>query len=347
MGDILSADEIQALLASYSNDAEAADAPKAAAPAIATATAKARTSKRKETSAGTPPIDYGSATPAMFESPDALSRGKRAALENSLRRAADRVKFNLEAWFSGEIQASLGAFGLAKDYAPGDVESVIRFSLRIRGDADEGEAVIESSLAAALVRSKLRTANESVERPLTEVELAILDAEAATLVGSISEATEPLFGAPLVLGNRQREAYAGPRESALLWARFEFAWDGVSGRLWIGLPARALRARVEGSTSTKNVKLEGKDLTDRWIALLEPVRVPVAVVLGRTIVTVEELVRLEVGDVLLLDGSITDAVELASGPCAIQRGRLGQYRGKWTFRVERKSERTNVTGGKP
>jgi flagellar motor switch protein FliM len=262
-----------------------------------------------------------------------------------LRRAAERTASNLEAWLSSEVRGRLARFGLAKDFAPDESDAVTRFVLRLRDEPEDGEAAVELPLGAALVRSKLRSPKESVVRPLTEVEMAILEAEATTLVATISEAVEPLLGTPLALGGRQREAWDGPKESALLWARFEFTWDGSTGHLWIGLPAKACRARVEGTAIA--AKLEPPALAARWTSLLEPVRVPVAVRLGETAVSVHDLVGLQVGDVILLEGAITDPVELTSGGHFVHAGRLGQHRGRWTFRVERGSAPPSAATGKP
>src|SRR5262249_5825502 len=163
--------------------------------------------------------------PAQFEPPDALSRGKRLALENALRRGAERTASNLEAWLASEVRGGLARFGLAKEFAPDEADAVTRFVLRLRDEAEEGEAAVDSPPGAALVRSKLRSPKESVVRPLTEVEMAILEAEATTLVATLSEAIEPLLGTPFGLGGRLREAWDVPKESSLLWARFEFTWD--------------------------------------------------------------------------------------------------------------------------
>jgi flagellar motor switch protein FliM len=109
----------------------------------------------------------------------------------------------------------------------------------------------------------------------------------------------------------------------------------TSGTMNLCIPARILkmlRGRFDQQWNSRRQKAEGGE-AQRIYDLIKPVSIPLTSEIRRSKLTMDDLLKVSVGDVIELNERISDPVMLCGGGIPKFIGRIVQRRGKRAFEV--------------
>ncbi len=213
---------------------------------------------------------------------------------------------------------------------------------------------INPGLVFPIIDRLLGGAGEPVEevRPLTDLEMDLMDGVVNRALEELEKVWETVIeDIEFVVEVKESSPHliqiVAPNEVVVL-ITFEIRIGEVKGMMNICIPAIALEPissmlGLEMFTGTKAVTEEDKR---RVLRHVERVLVELEAILGRTTLTVEEILDLEEGDVLCLPVFIDSPVSITVGGVEKFTGRIGLYKGRKAVKIEKiLEEREENHGG--
>lgn len=186
---------------------------------------------------------------------------------------------------------------------------------------------------------------EQLTRPFTEIEQSIVDEFVATALRDLTPAwnriTTVQFIPEGVEFSAQFVQIAAP-EDTVVAITLEVKFGDTQGIMSFCYPFRALNPIGEKLSAKhwtvedqKNAKAAQSRSSIRNCVNQVPLRASAR--LGTTTVTMQELLQIKAGDVLLLDQDINQLIELVVGNQTRFHGHLGSYRGKTAMLIEQRA----------
>lgn len=187
--------------------------------------------------------------------------------------------------------------------------------------------------------------SESVARPFTEIEQALLDEMIATALRDLESAWNRImkisFSAESVEYSAQF-AQVTTEEDTVVATTMEVTFSETHGMMSLCYPFRALNPMIERLNAKHWIEEEQKAQAaksrDNIQACIVQIPVEVQGHLGSTTISMKELMQIRKGDVLLLDRGVTQAVDLKVGGKVRFCGNLGTFHGKTAVLVESRAE---------
>ncbi len=178
------------------------------------------------------------------------------------------------------------------------------------------------------------------ERSLTEIELNIIEGVVKLAMRDLKEAWRPIMDIEFYLdgmGSKpQMFQIVAPGETVVA-VGLEIKVGENSGMMNICVPSRMLktnRHRFAQQWNIRRQKVLGSD-AEKILGLLQPASVPMSGELRDSSLTVEDLLKISVGDVVQLTGRVGDPVLLCIAGVPKFQGRMIARRGKKTFEISR------------
>lgn len=203
-----------------------------------------------------------------------------------------------------------------------------------------GLVALARSCAAGWVDRSLgaKTGPQEAPRELTSVEIAILLDILGTLAGAFSQACQKAGGKKLpsvsgLLKAEEIEELIG-HEAAREYCKIALRASEGKGDpvLTFVLTCDALEG-VAGSAATRASPTSAEAVRKAVMAHVEQVPITVRVRLGQAQVAMGELMRLEPGDVLLLDRSCDEPAEVLVGQRVVMSGFPASCEGQYALRI--------------
>ncbi len=184
-------------------------------------------------------------------------------------------------------------------------------------------------------------APSTVDRSLTEIEMNIMEGVVKLALKDLREAWRPIIELDLSLEGTgmksQMFQIVSPGETVVAVA-LEVKLTESSGKMNICIPSRMLkmiRTRFDQQWNIRRQKVSGTE-SPRILSLLQPAPVPVAAELADSSMTVDDLLKFGVGDVVRLNARVGDPLVLSVGGVPKFLGRIVARRGKRAFEIFRK-----------
>ena len=178
------------------------------------------------------------------------------------------------------------------------------------------------------------------ERNLTEIELNIIEGVVKLAMRDLREAWRPIMDIEFYLdgmGSKpQMFQIVAPGETVVA-VGLDIKVGEQSGMMNICIPSRMLktnRHRFAQQWNIRRQKVMGSD-ADRILTLLQPAFVPMSGELRDSSLTVEDLLKISVGDVVQLSKRVGDPILLCIAGVAKFQGRISKKRGKKSFEIYR------------
>jgi flagellar motor switch protein FliM len=176
-------------------------------------------------------------------------------------------------------------------------------------------------------------------RNLTEIELNIIEGVVKLAMRDLREAWHPIMELEFFLEGKGTKAQmfqiVSPAETVIA-VNMELKIGDNSGTINLCIPSRILkllRTKFDQQWNARRQKSSGGNDTERIWELMKPVSVPLNGEIRSSKLTVDDLLKISVGDVIELNARITDPVLLCVGGIAKFAGRIVQRRGKKAFEV--------------
>jgi flagellar motor switch protein FliM len=176
------------------------------------------------------------------------------------------------------------------------------------------------------------------ERSLTEIELNIIEGVVKLAMRDLKEAWRPIMDLEFYLdgmGSKpQMFQIVAPGETVVA-AGLEIKVGENSGMMNICVPSRMLkmnRHRFAQQWNIRRQKVLGSD-AEKILGLLQPASIPMSGELRDSSLTVEDLLKVSVGDVIQLTRRVGDPILLSISGVAKFQGRMIARRGKKTFEI--------------
>jgi flagellar motor switch protein FliM len=181
----------------------------------------------------------------------------------------------------------------------------------------------------------------SDNRNLTEIELNIIEGVIKLAMRDLREAWHPVMELEFFLEGKGTKAQmfqiVSPAETVIA-VHLELKIGENSGMMNLCIPSRILkllRNRFDQQWNARRQKSTGNE-TDRIFELMKPVSVPLSGEIRGARLTVDDLLKVSVGDIIELNERIGDPVLLCVGGVAKFAGRMVQRRGKKAFEVSQR-----------
>lgn len=188
----------------------------------------------------------------------------------------------------------------------------------------DGNAILEMNpnIVFAIIDRLFGGPGESMDitRELTDIELTVIESVILRLLGNLKESWENVFEVQprieQIESNPQFVQIVGPNEMVVI-VTFEIKIGGAEGMMNICLPSPLIdpiMPRLSAQYWFSTIKREKTE--ENIIAIknrLNKVRVPLIVRVGRTHITLNELLGLKKDDVLVLDQNINKSLDILVG----------------------------------
>jgi flagellar motor switch protein FliM len=175
-------------------------------------------------------------------------------------------------------------------------------------------------------------------RNLTEIELNIVEGVIKLAMRDLCGAWRPVIELDLFLEGKGTKAHmfqiVSPAETVIA-VRMELKIGENSGIMNLCIPSRllkTLRAKFDQQLNTRRQKISQVE-TERILELIKPVPVALSCEIRRSKVTLEDLLKVGVGDVFELSQRLNDPVYLCVGGIAKFAGRIIQRQGNKAFEI--------------
>ncbi|MBP1601243.1 MAG: flagellar motor switch protein FliM [Acidobacteria bacterium] len=178
------------------------------------------------------------------------------------------------------------------------------------------------------------------ERSLTEIELNIIEGVVKLAMRDLKEAWRPIMDIEFYLdgmGSKpQMFQIVAPGETVVA-VGLEIKVGENSGMMNICVPSRMLktnRHRFAQQWNIRRQKVLGSE-AEKILGLLQPASIPMTGELRDSSLTVEDLLKISIGDVIQLTGRVGDPALLCIAGVAKFQGRMIARRGKKAFEISR------------
>lgn len=175
-------------------------------------------------------------------------------------------------------------------------------------------------------------------RNLTEIEMNIVEGVIKLAMRDLCGAWHPIMELDLFLEGKGTKAQmfqiVSPGETVIA-VHFELKIGDNSGMMNLCLPSRmlkSLRAKFDQQWNTRRQKPSGSE-AERIFDLIKPVAISLTSEIRRSKVTLDDLLKVSVGDVIEMNERIADPIYLCVGGIAKFAGRIVQRRGKKAFEI--------------
>jgi flagellar motor switch protein FliM len=175
-------------------------------------------------------------------------------------------------------------------------------------------------------------------RNLTEIEMNIVEGVIKLAMRDLCGAWNPIMELDLFLEGKGTKAQmfqiVSPAETVIA-VHLELKIGENSGMMNLCLPSRmlkSLRAKFDQQWNTRRQKPSGSD-AERFFELIKAVPVSLSSEIRRSSVTLDDLLKVSVGDVIELSDRVNDPVHLCVGGIAKFAGKIVLRRGKRAFEI--------------
>jgi flagellar motor switch protein FliM len=175
-------------------------------------------------------------------------------------------------------------------------------------------------------------------RNLTEIELNIIEGVIKLAMRDLCGAWHPIMELEFFLDGKGTKAQmfqiVSPAETVIA-VHLELRIAETSGTMNLCIPSRVLkllRNKFDQQWNSRRQKAAGGE-AERIFELIKPVAVPLSSEIQRSRLTMDDLLKVAVGDVIELSERINDPVFLCVGGVAKFVGRIVQRRGKRAFEI--------------
>jgi flagellar motor switch protein FliM len=175
-------------------------------------------------------------------------------------------------------------------------------------------------------------------RNLTEIELNIIEGVIKLAMRDLCGAWHPIMELEFYLEGKGTKAQmfqiVSPAETVIA-VHLELRIAETTGMMNLCIPSRLLkqlRNKFDQQWNSRRQKVTGGE-AERIFNLIKPVSVPLSSEIRRSRLTVDDLLKVAVGDVIELNERIHDPVYLCVGGVAKFVGRIVQRRGKKAFEI--------------
>lgn len=180
------------------------------------------------------------------------------------------------------------------------------------------------------------------QRPLTDIELRlvqkIIDRGLSSLEEAWSSLTPMEFALEEVESNPQLVQIVPPNEVVVV-VGFEIKMSGRAGTMSLCIPYNAIEPIVDKLSNQTWAAYKrnrsDQELRRRLAGHLDTAKLTVAAMLADTTITLNDLMNLQVGDVLLTEKAASSPLTLRVGNRRKYIGHLCQFKGNRAFRVSR------------
>jgi flagellar motor switch protein FliM len=278
-------------------------------------------------------VDYDWRVPCRFMTEELARLNAFAA------GVAESISRKLRPLLRAELD--LAASPVTQHYAPAlkaDLAEASDYGVALTcGDTRAaGVVLLEATRAREWVSKILGGAgDDSADRELSTVEQELMLDVAAVLAEALSAASTQAGGPAFShAGSLASGASALPGDEALEYCRLSFAPEGFEGRPDISVVIFSdLAESVVGGSGADETKAAGVDAEREILAHLAQMIVTATAPLGRTDVTVRDLLRLEPGDVLLVDTRVGEPIPLQVDGRAVTSGLPVRSSGKYALMI--------------
>lgn len=180
------------------------------------------------------------------------------------------------------------------------------------------------------------------QRPLTAIEQRLVGKILARAMSALREAWANIMELDFELqeseSNPALVQIVAPNEVVVVVA-FELKMGGRAGTMSLAIPYNVIEPVIDKLSkqtwSAYRRQKADRQLRDRMAGHLDAARMPVTAVLADTTLSVNDLMHLRVGDVVITEKPASAPLTLAVGDKRKFIGNLGQYRGNRAFKVQR------------
>jgi flagellar motor switch protein FliM len=178
----------------------------------------------------------------------------------------------------------------------------------------------------------------SDSRNMTEIELNIIEGVIKLAMRDLCGAWHPIMDFEFYLEGKGTKAQmfqiVSPAETVIA-VQMELRIADTTGMMNLCIPSRVLkvlRNKFDQQWNSRPQKTAGGD-AERIFDLIKPVFVPLSSEIRQSKLTVDDLLKVSVGDVVELSERVNDPVYLCVGGVAKFVGRIVQRRGKRAFEI--------------
>ncbi|MBN2244021.1 MAG: flagellar motor switch protein FliM [Acidobacteria bacterium] len=178
-------------------------------------------------------------------------------------------------------------------------------------------------------------------RNLTEIEMNIIDGVLRLAMRDLRTAWNPVIDLDLYIEDKGTKAQmfqiVSPGE-AVIAIQLELKIGESSGMINLCIPSRVLkqlRSRFDQQWSVRRQKTYGNE-ERRILDLVRQIPIPMSSEIRNTVLNVDDLLKMSVGDVIELKERVEDPVYLCAGGIPKYSGRIVLRRGKKAFEVLKK-----------
>lgn len=175
-------------------------------------------------------------------------------------------------------------------------------------------------------------------RNLTEIELNIIEGVIKLAMRDLCGAWHPIMEFEFYLEGKGTKAQmfqiVSPAETVIA-VQMELRIAETTGMMNLCIPSRVLkvlRNKFDQQWNARRQKTTGNE-AERIYELIKPVSVPLSCEIRRSRLTVDDVLKISVGDVVELSERISDPVFLCIGGVTKFAGRIVQHRGKRAFEI--------------
>jgi flagellar motor switch protein FliM len=178
-------------------------------------------------------------------------------------------------------------------------------------------------------------------RNLTEIELNIIEGVVKLAMRDLREAWHPVMDLEFILEGKGTKAQmfqiVSPAETVIA-VHLELKIGDNSGMMNLCIPSRILkllRNKFDQQWNAPRQKTSGNE-SERIFEMMKPVRFALSSEIRGSRLTVDDLLKMSVGDIVQLNERIGDPILLCVGGVAKFSGRIVQRRGKKAFEISEK-----------
>ena len=180
------------------------------------------------------------------------------------------------------------------------------------------------------------------QRPLTAIEMRLVHKLITRATSSLAEAWEAVTPMKFELAdtesNPQLVQIVPPNEVVVV-VGFEVKMGGRAGPMSLCIPYNVIEPVIdklsEQNWAAYKKKTRNADLRKRMASQLDSARLTVAATLAETTITVNDLMSLQVGDMILTEKAASSPLVLSVEGKRKFVGRISQYKGSRAFHVDR------------
>lgn len=223
-------------------------------------------------------------------------------------------------------------------------------------DGTEGSGILEISpnLALNLVERMLGGNAETQQKPrsITPIEQAVLRNLMEHLFSDMSSAWDVIGGMKFKLNRMESEAdfvQIAPASEIVIVLSFDVHIGQNSYSMTLCYPTFSLEDKLNKlnvqtmtSSSIGSNKAKNANAADNIRKQMEKTFLPVSVELGQSTITVADLLKLEIGDMLMSTRRINEDVEISISGQKKLTGKIGNVEGKKAVKVTGKIKNENI-----